>query len=133
NPKDVEALIALGNANMMISRFEAAQELYSRVLAIQPKNLDVRTSLAIAYQYGGKSDQALAELKQNLRYDAKHDATLFNLGFLYHDVKKDPAAAREVWTRWLTWYPNAPAAADIGRRVAAIESAIGTGGAISRK
>ncbi|MEO5657983.1 MAG: hypothetical protein ABIO65_11590, partial [Nitrospiria bacterium] len=42
NPKDVEALIALGNANMMISRFEAAQELYSRVLAIQPKNLDVR-------------------------------------------------------------------------------------------
>ena len=124
NPKDVEALISLGNANMMISRFDAAQDLYARALAITPKDLDVRTNLAIAYKYGGKPEQALTELKKNLEYDPKHDSTMYNLGFLYYYDRKDSAAALDIWKRWLALYPNAPAAGDVGEQIAQIETAL---------
>lgn len=122
NPKDLEALISLGNANMMISRFDAAQDLYTRALAINPKDLDVRTNLAIAYKYGGKPDRAFTEMKKNLEYDPKHDPTMYNLGFLYYYDKKDSAAALDIWKRWLALYPNAPAAGDVSTQIAKIEA-----------
>ncbi len=127
NPKDLEALISLGNANMMISRFEPAQDLYTRALAINPKDLDVRTNLAIAYKYGGKPEQAFIELKKNLEYDPKHDPTLYNLGFLYYYDKKDSAAALDIWKQWLALYPNAPAAVDVSKQIAQIEAEMATG------
>lgn len=132
NPKDLEALISLGNANMMISRFDAAQDLYTRALAINPKDLDVRTNLAIAYKYGGKPDQAFIELKKNLEYDPKHDPTMYNLGFLYYYDQKDSAAALDIWKRWLALYPNAPAAGDVSKQIAKIEAEMGKG-AVSSK
>jgi len=132
NPKDLEALVSLGNANMMISRFDAAQDLYARALAINPKDLDVRTNLAIAYKYGGRPEQALVELKKNLEYDPKHDPTMYNLGFLYYYDKKDSAAALDMWKRWLALYPNAPAASDVRKQIAQIETELGKG-AVSSK
>ena len=125
NPKDLEALISLGNANMMISRFDAAQDLYTRALAINPRDLDVRTNLAIAYQYGGKPDRAFTELNKNLGYDPKHDPTMYNLGFLYYYDKKDSAAALGIWKRWLALYPNAPAAGDVSKQISKIEAEMG--------
>ena len=125
DPKDFEALVSLANANMMISRFDAAQDLYARALAIQPKNLDLRTNLAIAYKYGGHADQALAELERNLTIDPKHDSTLFNLGFLYYFDLKDSAKALATWKKWLALYPSAPDAAEVTNRVAQIEAETG--------
>jgi cytochrome c-type biogenesis protein CcmH/NrfG len=122
DPKDLEALIALANANMMISRFDAAQDLYLRALAVNPKNLEVRTNLAIAYKYGGKPDQALAELQKNLAADPKDDHTLYNLGFLYLFDKQDKAKAIETWNTWLRLYPDAPAAAEVKQQIAQIEA-----------
>ncbi len=121
NPNDLEALVALGNANMMISRLDAAQELYVRALAINPKDLDVRTNLAIAYKYGGKPEQAFAQLHKNLEIDPNNDSTLYNLGFLYLYDKQDRKKALEIWKKWLALYPNAPAAADVSKQVAQIE------------
>lgn len=132
NPKDLEALISLGNANMMISRFEAAQDLYTRALAINPKDLDARTNLAIAYKYGGKPDQAFTELKKNLTYDPKHDPTMYNLGFLYYYDKQDSAAALDIWKRWLALYPTAPAAADVKKQIAQIEAGAKSGSAAAK-
>ncbi len=131
DPKDVEALVSLGNANMMISRFEAAQDLYRRALEITPKNLDVRTNLAIAYKYGGRPEQAFAELQKNLAIDSKHDHTLYNLGFLYLDDKQDKAKAIETWNTWLRLYPEAPAAPDVRRQIAHIETELTPGRARS--
>jgi tetratricopeptide (TPR) repeat protein len=119
----------LGNANMMISRFDQAQELYVRALAINPKDLNVRTNLAIAYKYGGKPDQAFAELQKNLALDPNNDTTLYNLGFLYLFDKQDPKNAVATWKKWLALYPNSPAAADLRTQVAQVEAEIrkGTG------
>ena len=127
NPKDLEALISLGNANMMISRYDAAQNLYRRALEINPKDLDVRTNLAIAYKYGGKPDQAFTELEKNLAIDPNNDPTLYNLGFLYLYDKQDKAKAIDIWKKWLRLYPNTPAAADVSREIAQIEAEMAKG------
>lgn len=121
NPKDLEALISLGNANMMISRYDSAQDLYRRALEINPKDLDVRTNLAIAYKYGGKPDQAFNELEKNLAIDPNNDPALYNLGFLYLYDKQEKAKAIEVWKKWLLLYPNAPAAADVNKQITQLE------------
>jgi hypothetical protein len=125
NPQDLEALISLANANMIISRPEVAQELYLRALAINPNNLDLRTNLAIAYKYGGKPDEAFTELHKNLAIDPNNDSTLYNLGFLYLHDKQDRKKALEIWKKWLTLHPNAPAAADVSKEVARIETEMG--------
>ncbi|HET8760472.1 MAG TPA: tetratricopeptide repeat protein [Nitrospiria bacterium] len=132
NPNDYEALVSLGNANMMISRLEAAQELYVRALAINPKDVDARTNLAIAYKYGGKPEQAFAELNKNLAIDPDNDSTLYNLGFLYLYDKHDRKEALAIWKKWLALYPNAPAAADVSKQIAQIETEMGKG-AVSSK
>jgi cytochrome c-type biogenesis protein CcmH/NrfG len=122
DPKDLEALVSLGNANMMISRFDAAQDLYQRALAVAPKNLEVRTNLAIAYKYGGKPQQAFAELQKNLAIDPKHDPTLYNLGFLYLYDRQDKTKAVETWNTWLRLYPEAPAAPEVRQQIARLET-----------
>lgn len=132
NPKDLEALISLGNANMMISRYDSAQDLYQRALEINPKDLDVRTNLAIAYKYGGKPDQAFNELEKNLAIDPNNDPALYNLGFLYLYDKQDKAKAIGIWKKWLSLYPNAPAAADVTKQIAQIEAETEKGAAASR-
>jgi tetratricopeptide (TPR) repeat protein len=129
NPKDFDALVSLANANMMISRFDAAQELYQRALAIHPKDLEVRTNLAIAYKYGGKPEQAFAELQKNLAANPQDDHTLYNLGFLYLYDKQDKAKAVETWNTWLRLYPEVPAAAEVRQQVAQIEAEIKRGAA----
>jgi tetratricopeptide (TPR) repeat protein len=127
NPKDLEALISLGNANMMISRYDAAQDLYRRALEINPKDLDVRTNLAIAYKYGGKPDQAFTELEKNLAIDPNNDPTLYNLGFLYLYDRQDKTKAIEIWKKWLALYPSAPAAPDVSKQIAQIEAGMAKG------
>lgn len=122
NPRDLEALISLGNANMMISRHDAAQDLYRRVLEINPKDLDTRVNLAIAYNSVGKTKQAFLEFEKNLKISPKHDPTMYNLGFLYFYDEKDFLKAREIWGEWLKLYPNSPAADDVRRRLADMDA-----------
>ena len=121
DPKDREALVAMANANMMISRFDAAQDLYQRALAIKPQDLEIRTNLAIAYKYGGKPEEAFAELQKNLAANPQDDHTLYNLGFLYLYDKQDKAKAIETWNTWLRLYPDSPASAEVRRQVAQLQ------------
>ena len=121
DPKDREALVAMANANMMISRFDAAQDLYQRALAIKPQDLEIRTNLAIAYKYGGKPEEAFAELQKNLAASPQDDHTLYNLGLLYLYDKQDKAKAIETWNTWLRLYPDSPASAEVRRQVAQLQ------------
>jgi cytochrome c-type biogenesis protein CcmH/NrfG len=127
DPKDVEALIALANANMMISRFDAAQDLYRRALAIKPQDLETRTNLAIAYKYGGKPAEAFAELQKNLAANPQDDHTLYNLGFLYLYDKQDKAKAIETWNTWMRLYPDSPAAAEVRQQIAQLQAELKPG------
>ena len=106
NPKDLEALIFLGNSNFDIKRFEKAKELYIQALSIDPKNPFVRTDLATCFRNLGQSDQAVVELRTVLAMTPRHPPALFNLGVILLDDKGDKKGAIEVWEQLLESHPK---------------------------
>ena len=117
NPKDLEALIFLGNANYDIQRFDKAAEYYERALVLDSKNLHVRTDLATSYQNTGKADQAVKELKQVLVLEPKHETALYNLGFVLLNDKKDVKGALKAWETLVSKDPADPKYDAIRKRI----------------
>jgi tetratricopeptide (TPR) repeat protein len=117
NPKDVEALIALGNANFDIQRFDKAKELYLRALEIEPENVLVRTDLASCYRNMGDVEQALKELDQVLSIDPKHENALYNMGVLLLNDKQDPKGAAAAWETLIAAHPNVSYATDLKKEI----------------
>ena len=108
DPKDLEALVFLGNANYDIQRFDKAAEYYERVLVLDPRNTHVRTDLAICYRNTEKVDQAVKELKQVLALEPRHEAALYNLGFVLLNDKKDTKEALKAWDTLIGMDPTDP-------------------------
>jgi tetratricopeptide (TPR) repeat protein len=130
NPKDLEALIALGNANFDIQRFDKAKELYLRALEIDPENVRVRTDLASCYRNTGDLEQALKELDRVLAIDPKHENALYNLGVLLLNDKQDPKGAAAAWEKLIAAHPHATYASDLQKKVDELHrSQAGRGGA----
>ena len=123
NPKDLEAMIFLGNANYDIQRFDKATELYERALALDPKNLHVRTDLAISYRNTGKVDQALKELNQVLAQEPKHENALYNLGVLLLNDKKDSKGALKAWQTLVSKDPANPKYDALRKRIQELKKA----------
>jgi biofilm PGA synthesis protein PgaA len=113
NPNDLEALIFLGNANFDIQRYDAALELYRRALALDPRNIRVRTDMASALRHTGKPDDAVAELRKVLAQEPTHPAALYNLGWMLANDKNDLAGADDHWTRLLEQHPSYPEADNV--------------------
>lgn len=101
NPKDMEALSMLGNAHMMIREFDKAAELYERLVALNVKELDARTNLALIRVQQKRYDDAVALLKENLQYSPDNGPSVFNLGIIYLDYLKQPNEASALWEPWL--------------------------------
>jgi tetratricopeptide (TPR) repeat protein len=104
NPKDLEALVFLGNANFDIQRFEKAQEYYQRALAIDQNNTHIRTDLASSYRQTGETDQAIGELKKVLAQDPNQEIALYNLGVILLNDKEDREGAVGVWKKLVAIY-----------------------------
>jgi cytochrome c-type biogenesis protein CcmH/NrfG len=97
NPRDVPALIELGNIYFDASQWPAAIAYYTRALNETPRNPDVRTDMGIAYYYSGDADRALREFDQALKDDPRHVQTLFNIGVVKMGGKNDPKGAIAAW------------------------------------
>jgi tetratricopeptide (TPR) repeat protein len=117
NPKDLESLIALGNANFDIQRFDKAKELYLRALEIEPKNVRVRTDLASCYRNLGNMEQAFKELKAVLSIDPVHETALYNLGVLLLNDRQDPQGAIAAWEKLIAAHPNVAYATDLKQKI----------------
>ncbi len=57
-------LFALGTAQLMLERYDAAETTLKRALAFNPENLEILAPLAIAYARTGKQDEAKAALQK---------------------------------------------------------------------
>jgi len=97
NPKDIPALIELGNFYFDASHWSEAITYYKRALNETPKNPDVRTDMGISYYYSGDPDRALREFDLALKNDPQHVQTLFNVGVVKMSGKNDPKGAIEAW------------------------------------
>jgi cytochrome c-type biogenesis protein CcmH/NrfG len=108
NPKDVEALIALGNANLMMKRYVDAKGWYEEALTVDPNRYETRVDLAIALRYLQKPDEAIEQLKLVLAKDPKNAAALFNTGVILLEDKQDQTGAIAKWETLMKAHPDDP-------------------------
>jgi cytochrome c-type biogenesis protein CcmH/NrfG len=113
DPKNVKAIVQLANKLYDGGRYAEAIPYYQQALALNPKDVSVSTDLGTAMYYAGRADEALAQLDKSLALDPVHAQTLFNIGIIRRDAKKDSKGAREAWERLLKAAPNYPDAARV--------------------
>ena len=85
---------------------EQAAPWYETALAIDPKNADAGTDLAIVYYYAGQVDRALAQIDRALSADPRHVKALLNQGFIRAAGKQDLAGAAESWEQVVSIAPD---------------------------
>jgi cytochrome c-type biogenesis protein CcmH/NrfG len=108
DPKNVDLLVQLGNLYYDKRVFATAIDYYQRALELRPNEVNVRTDLGTAYWYSGLPQKAIEEYKRSLQVDPGHAQTLFNMGVVYKEGLKDPAAAVAAWEKLLKLHPDYP-------------------------
>jgi len=121
NPDDLEANVGLGNLEFDSGQWENAIKYYSRALAIDPKNPDVRVDRAIAYHSSGRNDLAKSELLRVTREVPQHKNAWLNLGVVARETG-DGAGAARAWERYLELDPNGEHSATIRQELANLKS-----------
>ncbi|MGQ9510261.1 MAG: tetratricopeptide repeat protein, partial [Thermodesulfobacteriota bacterium] len=101
DPRNLEALITLGNAYFDTDRYQEAIDAYSKALAIDPKNPDVRTDMGIMYRKLGQFDKAIEAFRQAAQDQPLHVNSRFNLGVVLKYDKKDFKGAIQAWEEFL--------------------------------
>jgi len=101
DPRNLEALITLGNAYFDTVRYQEAIDAYSKALAIDPKNPDVRTDMGIMYRRLGQFDKALEAFRQAAQDQPLHVNSRFNLGVVLKYDKEDFKSAIQAWEEFL--------------------------------
>jgi len=122
NPKNLDALIQLGNLYYDQGQHQQAVEWYGKALAIDPKNVNVRTDRGASYWSLNQPDAAIAEFQKSLQVDPNHPQTLYNIGLVYLQGKKNRAEAKKAWEKLLTVSPDYPNRADIEQQLAALKA-----------
>jgi Flp pilus assembly protein TadD len=108
DPKNVRAAVELGNRLYDAGRFAEAIPYYQQAMALNPKDINVSTDLGTSLWNMGRADDALAQFERSLQIDAKHPQTLFNIGIVRVNGKKNPAGAVAAWERLLESNPTYP-------------------------
>lgn len=107
-PADAALLANLGNIYYDAKQYPTAIDYYERSLKVQPADTSVRTDLGTAYWYKGDADTAIAQFNKSLTYDSKKADTLFNLGIVKWQGKKDGPGAVAAWKKLLETNPAYP-------------------------
>jgi tetratricopeptide (TPR) repeat protein len=106
NPANADLLAQIGNLYYDAKQYPAAIDYYQRSLKSQPANASVRTDLGTAYWYSGNADNAIIEFNRALSYEPNKPDTLFNLGVVKLQGKRDADGAIAAWQKLLATNPN---------------------------
>jgi cytochrome c-type biogenesis protein CcmH/NrfG len=113
DPKNLKALIELGNIYFDSEQPDPAIQAYSKALEIDPKNPDVRTDMGIMYRRKGDPDRAMTEFRRAAQDDPKHVNSRYNIGVVLLHDKGDIKGAIAAWEDFLKVEPAGPRADNI--------------------
>jgi tetratricopeptide (TPR) repeat protein len=113
DPRNVKAAVGAGNLLYDAKRYVEAIPYYQQALAIKIDDINVSTDLGTALWYSGRADEALAQYATSLAIDPNHAQTLFNLGIVKSDGKRDYRGAVEAWQTLLDKNPTYPNATNV--------------------
>jgi tetratricopeptide (TPR) repeat protein len=105
-PTDAVLLTKLGNLYYDAEQYPAAIDYYERSLKAQPFDPSARTDLGTAYWYKGDPDMAVAQFDKALTIAPNKADTLFNLGIVKWQGKRDAQGAIAAWQKLLDTNPN---------------------------
>lgn len=106
DPQNADLLIQVGQIYFSTHQFKEAADYFGKSLAVKPKNVAIRTQMASCLYYSGDVDGALQQLTQATTDDPKDANSLFNLGFIRWQGKKDPKGALAAWAQLLKSNPQ---------------------------
>ncbi|MDI6764148.1 MAG: tetratricopeptide repeat protein [Thermodesulfobacteriota bacterium] len=101
DPKNLPALVELGNLYFDSGQPKEAMQAYSQYLAIKPDNADVRTDMGIMHRALGDFDRAIEEFKKAAQSDPKHINSRYNIGIVLLHDKNDIQGAIKAWEEYL--------------------------------
>ena len=113
DPKNLKALVELGNAYFDSDQLDPAIQTYSKALELDPKTPDIRTDMGIMYRRKGDPDRAMAEFKRAAQDDPKHVNSRYNIGVVLLHDKGDIKGAIAAWEDFLKVEPSGPRADNI--------------------
>lgn len=122
DPKNLDALIGLGNTYMDNKRFTDAIDAYQMALDITPDNVNVRIDMGTCYRSMGQPERAIEEYKKGLTYEPNHSNGLANLGIVLAYDLNDNDGAIQAWEKLLQVSPNHQMASQIRQEVARLKS-----------
>jgi tetratricopeptide (TPR) repeat protein len=107
-PENPALLANLGNIYYDAKQYAATIDYYERSLKVQPADTSARTDLGTAYSYTGNPGAAIAQFNKALARDPNKPNTLFNLGIVKWQGKKDGPGAAAAWKQLLETNPAYP-------------------------
>ena len=118
DPKNAVAAVKAGNLLYDAQRYVEAIGFYQQAFALNPADINVSTDLGTALWYAGRADEALAQYDRSLAINPTHAQTLFNVGIVRADGKRDYAGAASAWDTLLKTNPDYPAVARVRSLIA---------------
>ncbi len=118
DPKNFQAAVSAGNMFYDAKRYEEAIPFYQQAMAANGRDVNVSTDLGTALWYTGRADAALAQYAVSLTIDPAHAQTLYNMGIVRSDGKKDFAGAAQAWETLLQTNPAYPNASNVRTMIA---------------
>ncbi|HKS75984.1 MAG TPA: tetratricopeptide repeat protein [Terriglobales bacterium] len=106
DPNNAELLAQVGNIYKATHQFQEAENYYQKSVKADPRNSTVRGDLAACLYYTGDIDGAIAQLQESLKNNPKDANSLFNLGVMKWQGKKDAPGAVAAWQRLLKSNPD---------------------------
>ena len=131
DPKNLGALTTLAHKLYDAERFADAVPYYQQAVAIDSRNAGLSTDLGTALWYSGRPEEALAQYSKSLAIDPAHPQTLFNMGIVRLEGKRDPFGAIEAWDTLLKKHPAYPEADKVRRLMVEAQQTV-TGAAMRR-
>ena len=113
DPQNAQAAVGAGNLLYDAQRYQEAIGFYQQAFAQNPSDIHVSTDLGTALWYAGRPDEALAQYDRSLAMNPSHAQTLFNVGIVKADGKRDYAGAIIAWETLLRTNPDYPAVAHV--------------------
>ena len=108
DPKNLQAAVGAANLLYDAQRYSEAIPLYQQAFTLNPSDINISTDLGTALWYSSRADEALAQYDKSLAINAAHAQTLFNVGIVKSDGKRDYAGAVAAWEKLLATNPAYP-------------------------
>jgi cytochrome c-type biogenesis protein CcmH/NrfG len=124
DPRNLAAIIALGNAYLNNRRWSDAIRLYEQSLESDPRNAEVYTNMGTAYRYVGKPVRAIAAYRQAVNNDPGNMDARYNMGAVYAFDMKQYDTALHLWEDLLRLAPNYPLAGNMRALMGAFRKAL---------